>query len=75
MVGAIIASGPTFAADAMLDVKALSDIVAAVKCTEAGYRYMLRLGPRDVLCLRSNLLAAHEVDIQKAYPGLKTPAR
>lgn len=68
------AAEPASPAAQLLDVHALTDITAALECYSKGYRYMLRLGHDDVVCLRTAVAAKRAVDIEKTYPGLRCPA-
>jgi len=53
-------------APSLLDIHAQTDIVAALECEVKGYRYMLRLGRDDVLCLHTNVAAVKRaVDVRK----------
>lgn len=57
----------------LLDIHAQADVVAALECYSRGFRYMLRIGPDDVLCLHTNVAAKLAVDIPKKYPSLRRP--
>jgi hypothetical protein len=37
----------------ILPVKTYSDLIAAEMCLHNGYTWLVRIGPHDVLCLRS----------------------
>lgn len=60
---AMIICAPAHADEQIHHVHAITDIVAAIACYKLDFPYMLRIGEREVICLRTNVGAESAVRV------------